>query len=81
MGRAFKQRKLKKTRRTKVRSATVVSKSQKEQVKKKVKTWEYFLWAGAVVLAIGFIIFAARMGSVTPDPVPTPAASTAEATE
>ncbi|HPQ40330.1 MAG TPA: hypothetical protein PLV45_08150 [bacterium] len=72
MGRSFKQRKLKKTRRVKVRSATIPSKSTAVKEKKKIKTWEYFLWGGAVIAAIIFIIFAARTGNVTPDIAPTP---------
>ncbi|MCD4654485.1 hypothetical protein K8T06_11205 [bacterium] len=70
MGRSFKQRKLKKTRRLKVKSVKPATKTAKD--KKKIKTWEYFLWAGAIIIAISFIIFAARTGNITPDIEPTP---------
>jgi len=74
MGRSFKQRKLKRTRRLKVKTGKSAIQSVKKN-KKKIKKWEYFLWAGAVIIAIGFIIFAARMGDVTPDIEPAPTAA------
>lgn len=81
MGRSFKQRKLKKTRRVKVRSKTVKSKASREKEKKRIKPWEYVLAAATIVIAIGSIIFFAKTGNVTPDIEPTPTAvesSTAE---
>ncbi len=73
MGRSFRQRKLKKVRRVKVKSlkpdTTAVVKD-----KKTMKSWEYFLLAGALLVAIGFIVFAARTGNVVPDTEPTPTA-------
>ncbi|MGB4099064.1 MAG: hypothetical protein WBM02_06620 [bacterium] len=37
-----------------------------------MKTWEYVLFGAAVLVAIGFIIFAARTGSVVSDVESTP---------
>ena len=59
MGRSFKQRKLKKVRRFKVKSIKPAESTAKKN-KRTMKTWEYFLLGGALLLAIGFIVFAAR---------------------
>jgi len=66
MGRSFKQRKLKKVRRTRVKSVKPTIATGKKD-KKSMKTWEYFLLGGALLIAVGFIVFAARTGSVVPE--------------
>lgn len=74
MGRSFKQRKVKKVRRVKVKSLKPDTTAGVKN-KKSMKTWEFFLLGGALILAIVFIIFAARTGNVVPNTVePTPTA-------
>ncbi len=70
MGRPLKQRKLKKVRRVKVKSVKPSAPDKKS--KNTMKTWEYILFGAAVLVAIGFIIFAARTGSVVSDVEMTP---------
>lgn len=70
MGRPLKQRKLKKVRRVKVKSIKPAVSDKK--AKKTMKPWEYALFGAALLIAIGFIIFAARTGSVVPDVELTP---------
>lgn len=80
MGRSFKQRKIKKIRRVKVKSTKPDTGAVKKD-KKSMKSWEFVLLGAALVLAIVFIIFAARTGSVIPDPEasPSPVSTTAPA--
>ncbi|MGB3976760.1 MAG: hypothetical protein WBM27_10195 [bacterium] len=70
MGRPLKQRKLKKVRRVKIKSLKPSAPEKKS--KSAMKTWEYVLFGAAVLVAIGFIIFAARTGSVVSDVESTP---------
>lgn len=77
MGRSFKQRKLKKTRRVKVRSNSSSGKTH-VKTKKKMKTWEYVLFGGAAILAVLAVVWLAQTGNITQDaePSPTPTAET-----
>ena len=81
MGRAYKQRKLKKTRRVKVRSKSVKSRASLEKEKKRIKPWEYLLFAAALAFGILAIVFFARTGNVTPDIEPAPTAVESPAAE
>jgi hypothetical protein len=73
MGRSFKQRKIKKIRRVKIKGSKPDTGAAVKD-KKTMHTWEYFLLGAALILAIVFIIFAARTGSVVPDSESTPTA-------
>ncbi len=70
MGRPLKKRKLKKVRRAKVKSIKPATEQKKK--KKTIKTWEYVLFGAALIVAVVFIIFAARTGGVVSDVEPTP---------
>ena len=71
MGRSFKQRKIKKIRRVKVKSTKPDTGAAKKD-KKSMKSWEFVLLGAALVLAVAFIIFAARTGSVVTEPETSP---------
>jgi hypothetical protein len=78
MGRSLKKRKLKKVRRARVKSIKPAD-NEKKKKKKTIKTWEFILFGAALIIAVAFIIFAARTGSVVSDIDPTP--STTEQTD
>jgi hypothetical protein len=78
MGRSFKQRKLKKTRRVKIQRFSPGDK--KSGKKKLMKSWEWWLLGVALVFALGYIIFLGKSGSMNPAPVTTPTAAVTPAT-
>ena len=80
MGRGFKQRKVKKVRRVKVKSLKPAAATGVKD-KKSMKSWEFILFGVALVVAIAFIIFAARTGNVIPESQATPTAAATTTTE
>ena len=81
MGRSFKQRKLKKTKRVKVRSKVGTSKAIQKKAKSKMKTWEYFLFGGALIVAALAVIWLAQTGNITQDIAPEPTATAVSETQ